>query len=215
MKLDKIKYRKASLIPKEEGFEVFGPFIEACNFCGKPVHLLPYSFNREISPKTHCVFCLRNGFYTKNNRNVILVSFKNIIGYLYFEKYLREKRMYLSQVESFVKCHEEVGLRNPIFYYDPDTMYWFIDFNRVGMTRRKINITFVFQTIINILACFNLSETIPDLELDLLFSKYKEDILTRHQKFIMPSLESCVRSGAYIGEEKKFGNFQLKSIDKN
>jgi hypothetical protein len=40
--------------------------------------------------------------------------------------------MWVSQIESMIETHQEIGLVNPVLVYDPDTFLWFANFNKIG-----------------------------------------------------------------------------------
>ena len=172
-----------------------------CMFCSKRVGL--YAQQRSLceklsGPDFYCMFCLRNGFYTKNNRNVLILSFRAIIGYYYKSFYLGpQRKMYFSEIEDYIKAHVKVGLENPVFYYDPDTMLWFIDFSKVGRGNKKIKMADVLKTISNILAAFNLERN--QIQSKSLYEKYKESIdkfykarwRPEGKKTLVPTLQGC------------------------
>ena len=132
----------------------------------------------------HCSFCLRHNFHTKINRDIFVLSFKQIIYHLYTQKYLcGQRKILLSELQDFIDLHEKIGLQNPAFYYDRESMLWFLNFVKIGNTKNKLPLIDVYKTIIHILACFNLSETIPTLEMHKFFQKYKKDLeLFFHQR---------------------------------
>ena len=69
------------------------------------------------------------------------MSYRGIIGYYYHKHYLNRNahhKLWHSNIELFINKHVEIGLSNPVFCYDPTTFLWFVDFNRVGSTGKKI-----------------------------------------------------------------------------
>ena len=104
-----------------------------------------------------------------------MLSFRGVIGYLYHRKYIK-KDLWYSELADFIDSHAEVGLENPVFNYDPETYLWFIDFSKVGISRRKIKVKDVMKTIINIMACFNLYDHISQNEMVDFYNKYKEAV---------------------------------------
>jgi hypothetical protein len=173
-----------------------------CCFCQKTVGLYPDQ--RKICEKLsgtrfYCQQCLQKRFDTKNNQHVLMLSFRGIIGFYYYNLHLSQKKLYHSQIEDFIESHEQTGLQNPLFQYDPDTFVWFIDFSRVGRGKKKIAINEVLKTTINILSCFNLTQNIDNIKVSKMFFKYEEAILKFHQsryrpankKILVPTLINC------------------------
>ncbi len=152
-----------------------------CDFCGKSTAMSHYSKTicEKLSKKhkMYCKFCLRNDLTSKSNRHVLILTFRSLFGYFYHIEYKGKKNnLYMAQLNDIISAHAEAGLTNPIFKYDPESMLWFIDFNKVGSTGRKIPIQNILETIINILVCFNLSESIPNFKMHKLYEKYEEAI---------------------------------------
>src|SRR5690606_3477806 len=73
------------------------------------------------------------------------------------------------------------GLQNPIFRYDPETFCWFIDFSKVGRTKRKMPVETVLHTIIEQLACFNLYENVKECSPRKLYEKYQQAVMDFYQ----------------------------------
>lgn len=159
-----------------------------CSFCSKKCQ--QSSILNKISGDKgfHCTFCLRNNFHTKINRDIFILSFRQIIAHLYSQHYLCEpKKFWLSEIEDLINLHQKIGLKNPVFNYDPETMLWFINFSKVGSGKKQIPITEVLKIIIQILACFNFSENIPTLEIHKFYQKYKiaiENFFHQRQKSV-------------------------------
>ena len=77
-------------------------------------------------------------------------------------------------------------------------MFWFVDFSKIGKGNKKIKISDVLKTVVNILTCFNLKENLGDKAEDI-FEKYKDAI----EKFytarwrptgkpaLIPTLQGC------------------------
>ena len=183
-----------------------------CKFCRKIVGLYP-SFRkmceRLSGGEFYCSFCLRNSFNGKLNRNVLILSFRGIIGYYYYEKYINcnNRQMCISEIEGYIESHVKTGLQNPLFSYDPETMLWFIDFNHVGRSSKKIKINEIMKTIANILVCFNLQINMPALKTQKLYQKYKMAIMkfysNRFRPINRPHLIPTL-SGCGIAETKKY-----------
>jgi hypothetical protein len=154
-----------------------------CSFCGDRIALLPFARNlcdKLCGEQYFCNFCLRNGFHTRNNRHVLTLTFRAIIGYYHQEFYLNpvpfSKKLYLSQIQEYIDSHVKAGLLNPVFNYNPATYLWFIDFLKVGKGDKKIRLDDVLKTVINIIACFNLKSQVVNTSTNAIFEKYKEAI---------------------------------------
>jgi hypothetical protein len=177
-----------------------------CAFCEKECLVQPVSKNmsdRISGPdRFYCVSCLRRNHHTKNRRNVLILSFRAIIGHFYYTNYsfsASGRRMYLSDINDYVESHVKVGLMNPVFDYDPDTLLWFVDFSRVGDSKRRVPLEEVLKTIVDILTCFNLTQTVPGVSLSSVFDKYREAIQNFYEKryrpqgrrMLIPTLAGC------------------------
>jgi hypothetical protein len=156
-------------------------FLE-CNSCGKlvtkseDVRNLCSVLSGEQS--FYCSFCLRHGLNTRNRRHVLPISFRSIIGFYYYAFYCNEdnhQKIWLSEIKDYLKIHEEVGLLNPVFNYDPETYLWFVDFSKVGHGNKKLELNDVLNTTTDILACFNLYHYVQG-DLNRFYSKYREGI---------------------------------------
>ena len=129
-----------------------------CQFCNKIVSL-DESFRqmceRISGDSFFCPFCIRHGFSARSNRDVLMLSFRGVIGYYYcaYYCYSNEMHMYLSQIRNLIETHAATGLENPVFSYDPDTFMWFVDFSRVGKGKRKVSLDDVILTVEAILGC--------------------------------------------------------------
>lgn len=137
--------------------ELSDVFFRQCAFCQKIA-----CTSSEFQQKTlfYCPFCIRHKQHTRNNRHVLILSFRNILGYFYHQKYLSNRpTMYLSEIYDYCAIHMQSGLQNPCFSYDSETLLWFIDFSLVG--RNKIPFTSVKKTVVDILACFKLEINLP------------------------------------------------------
>ena len=167
-------------IPTLENGELSDKIIRKCHFCGKKCEFSENSshLSQKLSGNDcfYCLFCLRHNLNNKNNKNILILSFRNIIGFLYHQNYVAIRKLWLSEIEDYIDSHVEVGLQNPLFLYDPETMLWFIDFNKVGKSKRKIPVEEVFKTVIGILSCFNLSENIINIRMGSLYQKYQDGI---------------------------------------
>ena len=123
--------------------------------------------------------CLRNNF-NYLEKDICIFSFKGILAYYYYVFYKKNftPNLYYSQIKDYIEIHEEIGLNNPVFYYDPQTFLWFINFDKIGKKTNKAPIEEVKKTVNNILDC---------LEVDRFFNSFTTNKLK--QEF-----ESCLIS---------------------
>lgn len=177
-----------------------------CSFCEKETTEQPETqklIEKLCSHnKFYCKFCLRNNYNYRNSHNVLIMSFRSILGYFYYELYSGSKSsptMWLSEIKDHIELHQEIGLMNPVFNYDPDSYLWFVDFRKVGTGKKQIPISDVKCTIISILASFNLHTTISGISLNKLYAKYDEaitDFYTKRyrpegKRLCLPTLKMC------------------------
>ena len=174
-----------------ENGELSNKIIRKCHFCEKKCDLSESSilFSNKLSGKDcfYCTFCLRNNLNTKNNKNIYILSFKNIIDSFYRQNYLTVRKFWLSEINDYIQSHIIAGNENPLFLYDPETMLWFIDFNKIGSSKRKIPIEEILKTIISILTCFNLFENNVDVNTIDLYKNYKSGIENFYKKRQRPN----------------------------
>lgn len=187
-----------------------------CNYCGKHVILHPDVLKQHQSLSAlefYCTFCLRHRFYT-NSRHVLMMTFRSIIGYYYYAFYranFASQRMYYSQIQEYIATHANVGLRNPVFCYDPESFIWFVDFSRVGKGKGKIKYEDVIKTISDILLCFNLPTHIFNIRMFDVVDRYQDAIQKFYtqrsrplgKRLLVPTLCGC---GIYENHQ----NFKLE-----
>jgi len=139
------------------------------------------------------------------------MSFRGIIGYYYYNCYLRGDQLWFSEIVDYVKQHEEVGLQNPLVHYDPETFLWFVNLGKIGEERRKVPLAEVEQVVNGILRCFKLDECVYlGTETSLLkkflrairqFNKNRER--PTNKKFLIPTLSDII-SNANSDETRSF-----------
>ena len=197
IKIEPIKEKRDGGLSSEYYYE--------CSFCQKTVYPqmddLKVMYENLSGDRFHCPFCLRHGFHTRNNKHILILSFRAIIGYYYYQHYVHafEPKLYISEIKEIVEAHVQAGLTNPTFYYDPETYLWFVDFGRVGHGRKKIYFEDVLKTITNILACFNLSQYLHYPKVHVLFDKYSEAVQKWYEnrtrpegkRMLIPTLIGC------------------------
>jgi hypothetical protein len=178
-----------------------------CEFCWKTVGFHPV--NREVCETIaggsfYCPFCLRHDLHTKKSKDVLVISFRAILGTFYYGFYLGNvrvnKQMWFSEIQDYIKVHVETGLQNPIFSYDPETMLWFVDFSKVGRGKKKVPLESVLKTVLSILSCFNLKYNFPHGDIQIMYEKYEEAIQRFYshryrpsdKKFLIPTLTTLM-----------------------
>ncbi len=213
---------KISALPDLANGELSDRILRQCDFCEKDVEVTPYNqpLLKALSGNKgfYCNFCLQNGLYTKNNRNILILSFRSVFGYFYQEYYMSlvpgRKKMTYSEIEDYIAVHEKVGNQNPLFRYDPETFYWFVDFNRVGQGHRKVKIEEIYKTLLNILACFNLWNNVPNIQMYVFYHKYQTAVEAFYQQRTRPKgktilLPSFVGCGVYESAKNLFDKTKL------
>jgi hypothetical protein len=204
--------------------ELSDVFFRKCSFCEKDIEIS--NDNLEIINKLsgpddfYCSFCLRHNFHHKNNRNILILSFKNIISYFYFQNHLVEKKMCISEIKNYLLFHQKIGEKNPVFSYDYETMLWFINFEKIGSSKRKISLDLVLKTIFNIILSFDVYDTIPEMNISSFYQKYKFAIdlfyRTRHRpknrKILIPNFKNTGISKIEFCNLEKMKNFHFNDL---
>lgn len=169
-----------------------GPEQCRCNFCGKEVvstqGTTRYQERLSGPGRFFCTFCLRHGFNHRGSRDTLVLTFRGIIGYYYYAFYALSKQvwMYASEIEDYAAAHAEVGGRNPLFAYDPETYLWFVDFSRVGESKRRLALAEVLKTVGEVLLSFNLYENVADIRVRDVYQKFAEAVVRFHQTRTRP-----------------------------
>jgi len=212
MKLKEIKFTS-----KSTSDELSENTIYKCNFCQKNVNI--QKEKKQILDKLsgngfYCSFCLSNNFQTKNNKNIIVLTFRSIFGFYYINLYKTQKLIYLSQINDCIEDHVKIGIQNPVFKYDPETMLWFIDFSRIGKGKKRISLKEVSETIKEIINKFEYCNQIQGYNQEKLMEKY-DDALKKfysdryrpaNRRILIPTMSGCVDNSDKISfeETKKF-----------
>lgn len=188
---------------EKTGSELSDDVATNCCFCEKNVHLSIEDFNLYVSlgqDEFHCPFCLRHKHHHRDASNILLMSFKGMIGHYFHHCYHGTKRtMWISEIKELVEAHAETGLLNPVFNYDPDTFMWFVDFNRIGKTYRKIPIENIHETIEAIIGSLK-PDKISNFTVKTYVDKFKEavDIFYKNRqrptdkRILCPTLSNCI-----------------------
>jgi len=175
-----------------------------CNFCGKVTMFhrsLRKCNERLCGPhKLYCNFCIRNDFYQRYAKNIMVITFRGVIGYYYYcFTHGKNWSMTGHDLQDIINLHYKLGIQNPLFRYDHDSFCWFIDFSKVGSSKKKMPVESVLETVVQMLAAFNFYEHTKDVSPAKLYTKYKEAILDFHhhrrrpaeQRILAPTLYGC------------------------
>ena len=213
---------KLSLIQENLDGELSDVIFYKCDFCEKTVglHREQRKWLEKLSGnRFFCTFCIQNGLHV-NNRHVLPMSFRAIVGYFYCALYLETKNLYVSQILDYLESHEKIGLANPVFRYDPDSLMWFVDFAKVGKGKRKIPLREVLKTTIDISACFSLPANISCFQTSKLFAKYEEALVKFHmeryrppgKRLLIPTLTGCGNCDNKQVDHESLKNFSKHNI---
>lgn len=140
-------------LTKIEGNEesLSNTYYQICNFCDKSIKVTPVNesaIKRLSSKAAYCSFCLRNNYHFRSSQNVLMMSYRGILGFYYYRFYFAEPRtMWVNQLQTMIDKQALVGLQHPAFNYDPTTFLWFIDFNKVGNNSTKATFDSVLNTV--------------------------------------------------------------------
>lgn len=177
-----MKFSKIEIFPIPNELNVISerPII-TCFFCQKTKRIEEKSIRmiKRLSGKkeTFCEFCSKNKFYEEEiSKNILILSFKNIINYYVKEKYCRLEEMWKSEIEDLIDKHVFIGMSCPIMIYDEETKNWFADFSRIGEEKNKINIKEIYDIISNIIDAFKIKEEFPKFDLITFIKKYYDAI---------------------------------------
>jgi len=175
---------------KTGNLEADAQVFKKCNFCEKESLVMSDTQMDKLCPpgRFYCRFCLRHGYNNRDNRHILMLSFRSVFGYYFWQFYYGPARpcMWLSEVKDYIELHEEVGLRNPLFNYDPEAYTWFLDFRRVGDSKKKLPLKEVNKTIVEMLALFNLHAHVKGLSMSDFYRKYADAIEDFYHKRYRP-----------------------------
>lgn len=201
LEVHKVTFTEIEDGPLHEGLKVYC----RCNFCEKMTvanrYYKKFSDRLAGADKFYCHFCVRNDYYQRFNNNVMVLTYRGLFGYYYYSYYVAPKSpsMYIIDIQDYLELHIKAGLQNPVFRYDPETFCWFIDFSKVGKSKRKMPVESVLHTIIEQLACFNLYENVRESSPAKLYQKYQAAVMDFYQhrartngdKVFAPTLVGC------------------------
>lgn len=181
-------------VEETSGQELSDTFYHNCLFCEKLVRVSSDNFNSCLNlggGKFYCPFCLRNNFNYRTSRNVLIVSFRAIIGQYYYKHFLETERhktkMWLSEIECMIERHERLGLKCPVYSYDPSTYLWFVDFNKIGKNPRKAPIGEVTGIAQMILSVFKLDKVYGQYVFNDMWKKYEHALKLFYEKRQRPA----------------------------
>lgn len=212
---------KLNLIAGSESTELDSKIYLECDFCQKLVCLYPHYrqlYEKISHDRFFCAYCLQNNLNTRGNRNILIASFRGIIGYYDLVLCRHERKLFKSEIEDIIYSHAKAGLLNPAFRYDPESLLWFIDFNKIGHGARKVPVKEVLKTVINILLCFNFHR-LQGLRNNDVYLKFEEAILKFYsdryrppgKKILCPTLIGC-GYWSNVHNEKSFNSQALTSF---
>lgn len=137
--------------------EISDSYLKICQFCEKEVEINKKNIHKHTIKSTefYCDFCYRNNFHI-NKPKVFVFSLKSIIFNYYENFYIKSsnKSIWLSQLDEMILLHKESGLNNLAFIYDEQNFNWFVDLQKFSDEISSKNS--IFQTIIEMIICFNL-----------------------------------------------------------
>lgn len=206
------KVIKIQLAPVEKTGDILENILAVCNFCEKSSEIPLENYKNCLRlghNRYYCSFCLKHGFTYKSKKDILLLDFKGIIGfYVYY--LFEEKKIYFAQILNHIKKHDLIGRKNPVFYYDIETLTWYVDFRKVGNSVHKISITSVNKTISDIIDSFNLNN-VTAVGVDKFKEKYFEATNEFYNKrkrpegkrILSPTLKNCAFRANIDWEETK------------
>ena len=181
------------------GQELSDNFYRNCTFCEKFMRVTPVNFDSStnIGGNLYCPFCLRNNFHYRDNHNILIFSYRGIIGYYYYQFYkCKPHKIWVSQIESQIDRHALIGLNNPALSFDPHTFLWFANFNKIGVDKYKVPFDEVLLTMQNMLDAFEVKERISQQARDTLWSRlekatrlfYQQRKRPKDKKMLIPTM---------------------------
>lgn len=218
MQIQDVELTKINL---DSGHELSNTFYRVCSFCNKVVRVNPYNFKSCLKiggNKFFCPFCLRNKHHHRSSRNILIMSYRAIVGYYYLRFYQSNPhKMWLSQIESMLHIHEQMGLQSPVMTYDPSTFLWYVDFNQIGSGSRHAPFNEVSQTLDMVLDVFNLTHNLSskaDAEVRAKFSSAVESFHEKRKRPVSRRMLIPTLSGVITREDASFFD-QTREFTKN
>ncbi|RTK96688.1 MAG: hypothetical protein EKK64_03625 [Neisseriaceae bacterium] len=148
---------------------------ERCCICNKlyEISLKSRKLNKKLKNNETCGFCFRNNF----SKKVFIFNVKSLPAFLYVQNH--KNKDFLKELNQYVSCHIKSGLKNPVFFYDVETMNWFVDLSKKKISKKEIK-----KTIVEILFCFNLWDTIPSLNQKRILKSIFQSIVAGNSFFL-------------------------------
>lgn len=194
-----------------------------CDFCTSEQgisQLQNFYLNKLVTNKKsfYCPFCIRNDYHTRRQNNIMIVTLRGMIGYIYNTSYFgKTPSLYVAQIQDMVNNHVKIGNQNPLFSYDSSTFCWFIDFNKIGKRRKQLPLADNLNTINDMISAFNPYNHIPDFDSAKYTSRFSEAMTDFYQnryrppdkKICAPTLAGCacdlkeVSTGTHTKTTKK------------
>lgn len=213
-----IKAVKIKLVPLQNEESYFtDTYYKFCKFCEKRLKIDKsnlYLDQHFINKPFYCPFCIRNNFNNKGNRNVLIMSFRGILGH-YYNLY-QEGKIPFCNILDIEKAHRKAGEKNPTMHYDPETFLWFVDFNKIGCDKNKFKIETVIYSIEEILEKFNLEKF--KIDENQLFEKFEKAVLLffekrkrpKSKRMLIPTVPSCTKEKINLEKTRFFTPNNLK-----
>lgn len=207
---------------KPTGNELSDSFYRNCTFCDKFMRVTSINFDScsNIGGNSYCPFCLRHNFHYKDNHNILIFSFRGIIGYYYHRLYkCKPHKMWVSQIESQIEKHALIGLNNPALSFDPQTLLWFANFNKIGVDKYKAPFDEVMLIIKNMFDVFEVKERISVRANDELWERfdkainmfYRQRKRPKDRKMLIPTMAKILTadSDEFYEQTRKFDQTHL------
>jgi hypothetical protein len=210
MKIQNVTIRK---VDSQSETELSDNLYQICNFCDKLVITTQNNFISCLNmsgKKFYCPFCLRNNFNLKSSKNIMILSFRTIISYYYYKFYdCKEELISFEDLEEMVERHAWHALQNPAISYDPFSMLWFLNFNKIGDSYKAAPIKEIIGTLRSGIKAFKLKNKLSLIAEENMWKKYSNAVYLfeekrerpKGRKILLPTLAGCVHF-----EKKEFWN---------
>lgn len=151
-----------------------------------------------LKKENYCSFCVRNNFYNKSNKNILILNFKKIINSIYEQEHLKKETMWISEIKDLIEEHKKSGCSNPVFLYDEESLDWFVDFNKVGKQLNSIEVKDINNTIMSIIDSLkvnvffgeSVNTNLQKKYIDALNLFYNKRYRPKNKKILSPSLNN-------------------------
>jgi hypothetical protein len=126
-----------------------------------------------------------------------MLSFRAVFGWWYYQQYCSARVASYAVIEDMIKHHTKAGLVNPIFFYDPESYLWFIDFSRVSQDKKGVRIEEVIQTVGDIRSCFVHTARFAEKYSKAIKKFYTNRTRPPDRRVCIPTLRDCGMQIAY------------------